>query len=133
MITDLGNWWNNALSESAIFWFSRGESRCEHQRSVTTNHEFQIFSYSYKFTFLHLSCIIKKKLYNSGYTIPKGWKVLVWKRAVQMNPENFSAPKEFDPSRWEVSFILNLISIGHCIFIWSLGNGCLVLKFEPNP
>ncbi|KAL9447423.1 hypothetical protein AB3S75_014985 [Citrus x aurantiifolia] len=37
----------------------------------------------------------------NGYTIPKGWKVLVWKRAVQMNPENFSAPKEFDPSRWE--------------------------------
>ncbi|KAH9769690.1 Ent-kaurenoic acid oxidase 2 [Citrus sinensis] len=36
-----------------------------------------------------------------GYTIPKGWKVLIWNRAVHMDPENFSAPKEFDPSRWD--------------------------------
>lgn len=34
-----------------------------------------------------------------------------------MDPDNFSAPKEFDPSRWDVSFILNIISIGHFIFI----------------
>ncbi|GAY34999.1 Ent-kaurenoic acid oxidase 2 [Citrus sinensis] len=36
-----------------------------------------------------------------GYTIPKGWKVLIWNRAVHMDPDNFSAPKEFDPSRWD--------------------------------
>jgi len=38
----------------------------------------------------------------TGYTIPKGWKVLVWNRGVHMDPENYSNPKEFDPSRWEV-------------------------------
>lgn len=37
----------------------------------------------------------------NGYTIPKGWKVLVWNRGVHMDPENYPSPKEFDPSRWE--------------------------------
>ncbi|KAF8412527.1 hypothetical protein HHK36_000495 [Tetracentron sinense] len=37
----------------------------------------------------------------SGYTIPKGWKVLVWFRSVHMDPEIYPNPKEFNPSRWE--------------------------------
>ncbi|XP_062147106.1 beta-amyrin 11-oxidase-like isoform X2 [Alnus glutinosa] len=37
----------------------------------------------------------------NGYLIPKGWKVLVWNRAVHMDPENYSNPKDFDPSRWD--------------------------------
>ncbi|XP_022738013.1 beta-amyrin 11-oxidase-like [Durio zibethinus] len=37
----------------------------------------------------------------NGYTIPKGWKVLVWYRAVHMDPNIYSNPKEFLPSRWE--------------------------------
>ncbi|KAM7258042.1 hypothetical protein ACFE04_013783 [Oxalis oulophora] len=37
----------------------------------------------------------------SGYTIPKGWKVLIWNRGVHMDPENYSNPEEFDPSRWD--------------------------------
>ncbi|CAJ1929061.1 unnamed protein product [Sphenostylis stenocarpa] len=37
----------------------------------------------------------------NGYTIPKGWKVLVWNRGVHMDPETYYNPKEFDPSRWE--------------------------------
>ncbi|KAB1199521.1 Beta-amyrin 11-oxidase [Morella rubra] len=37
----------------------------------------------------------------NGYLIPKGWKVLVWNRGVHMDPENYSDPKEFNPSRWE--------------------------------
>ncbi|KAK2372430.1 ent-kaurenoic acid oxidase [Trifolium repens] len=37
----------------------------------------------------------------NGYTIPRGWKVLVWNRGVHMDPETYSNPKEFDPSRWE--------------------------------
>ncbi|KAL2348255.1 hypothetical protein Fmac_002255 [Flemingia macrophylla] len=37
----------------------------------------------------------------NGYTIPKGWKVLVWSRGVHMDPETYSNPKEYDPSRWE--------------------------------
>ncbi|EPS65596.1 hypothetical protein M569_09175, partial [Genlisea aurea] len=36
-----------------------------------------------------------------GYTIPKGWKALVWFRSVHFNPETYPDPKEFDPSRWE--------------------------------
>ncbi|KAH1106536.1 hypothetical protein J1N35_010304 [Gossypium stocksii] len=36
-----------------------------------------------------------------GYTIPKGWKVLVWPRAIYMDPNIYSNPKEFLPSRWE--------------------------------
>ncbi|TKY70724.1 Beta-amyrin 11-oxidase [Spatholobus suberectus] len=39
----------------------------------------------------------------NGYTIPKGWKVLVWSREVHMDPEIYHNPKEYDPSRWEVS------------------------------
>ncbi|KAE8055576.1 hypothetical protein FH972_012406 [Carpinus fangiana] len=37
----------------------------------------------------------------NGYLIPKGWKVLVWNRGVHMDPENYSNPKDFDPSRWD--------------------------------
>ncbi|TKY70722.1 Beta-amyrin 11-oxidase [Spatholobus suberectus] len=37
----------------------------------------------------------------NGYTIPKGWKVLVWNRGVHMDPETYHNPKEYDPSRWE--------------------------------
>lgn len=37
----------------------------------------------------------------NGYTIPKGWKVLVWTRNVHMDPNNYPNPKEFDPSRWD--------------------------------
>ncbi|GMJ12490.1 ARABIDOPSIS ENT-KAURENOIC ACID HYDROXYLASE 2, ent-kaurenoic acid hydroxylase 2 [Hibiscus trionum] len=37
----------------------------------------------------------------NGYTIPKGWKVLVWSRAVHMDPTIYPNPKEFLPSRWE--------------------------------
>ncbi|XP_031259390.1 beta-amyrin 11-oxidase-like [Pistacia vera] len=36
-----------------------------------------------------------------GYTIPKGWKVLVWNRGVHMDPENYPHPNQYDPSRWE--------------------------------
>ncbi|XVE65259.1 hypothetical protein DITRI_Ditri07aG0166800 [Diplodiscus trichospermus] len=37
----------------------------------------------------------------NGYLIPKGWKVLVWNRAVHMDPEVYPNPKEFHPARWE--------------------------------
>ncbi|KAJ7952657.1 Cytochrome P450 family ent-kaurenoic acid oxidase [Quillaja saponaria] len=35
-----------------------------------------------------------------GFTIPKGWKVIVWFRGVHLDPECYPNPKEFDPSRW---------------------------------
>ncbi|OMO54192.1 Cytochrome P450 [Corchorus olitorius] len=37
----------------------------------------------------------------NGYLIPKGWKVLVWHSAVHMNPEIYTNPEEFLPSRWD--------------------------------
>ncbi|KAA8520367.1 hypothetical protein F0562_014623 [Nyssa sinensis] len=37
----------------------------------------------------------------SGYTIPKGWKVLVWFRSIHLDPEIYPNPKEFNPSRWD--------------------------------
>ncbi|OMO73160.1 Cytochrome P450 [Corchorus olitorius] len=37
----------------------------------------------------------------NGYLIPKGWKVLVWHSAIHMDPEIYSNPKEFLPSRWD--------------------------------
>ncbi|KAJ4710289.1 Cytochrome P450 family ent-kaurenoic acid oxidase [Melia azedarach] len=43
----------------------------------------------------------KKDVNISGYTIPKGWKVLVWFRSVHLDPEIYSNPKEFNPSRWD--------------------------------
>lgn len=37
----------------------------------------------------------------NGYMIPKGWKILVWLRAIHMNPEYYPNPEEFNPSRWD--------------------------------
>ncbi|KAF5732814.1 Ent-kaurenoic acid oxidase 1 [Tripterygium wilfordii] len=42
-----------------------------------------------------------KDVYINGYLIPKGWRALVWFRGVHLDPEVYSNPKEFDPSRWE--------------------------------
>ncbi|GAA0166527.1 oxygenase [Lithospermum erythrorhizon] len=36
-----------------------------------------------------------------GYTIPKGWKLLLWFRSVHLDPEIYPSPKEFNPSRWD--------------------------------
>lgn len=37
----------------------------------------------------------------SGYTIPRGWKVLVWFRSVHHDSETYLEPMKFDPSRWD--------------------------------
>ncbi|XP_019424727.1 PREDICTED: ent-kaurenoic acid oxidase 1-like [Lupinus angustifolius] len=37
----------------------------------------------------------------NGYTIPKGWKALVWFRSVHLNPKIYPNPKEFNPHRWD--------------------------------
>ncbi|KAG6677247.1 hypothetical protein I3842_14G016100 [Carya illinoinensis] len=37
----------------------------------------------------------------NGYTIPKGWKVVVWFRSVHLDPEIYENPMEFNPSRWD--------------------------------
>ncbi|XP_054776382.1 ent-kaurenoic acid oxidase 2-like isoform X2 [Prosopis cineraria] len=38
----------------------------------------------------------------NGYTVPKGWKILVWFRTVHLDPEIYPNPKEFNPSRWNI-------------------------------
>ncbi|KAI9200586.1 hypothetical protein LWI28_010130 [Acer negundo] len=38
-----------------------------------------------------------------GYLIPKGWKVMPLFRNIHHNPEFFTDPQKFDPSRFEVS------------------------------
>ncbi|XP_058730754.1 beta-amyrin 11-oxidase-like [Vicia villosa] len=37
----------------------------------------------------------------NGYLIPKGWRVLIWARAIHMNSEIYPNPEEFNPSRWD--------------------------------
>ncbi|GFP92392.1 ent-kaurenoic acid oxidase 1 [Phtheirospermum japonicum] len=43
----------------------------------------------------------KKDVNVCGYTIPKGWKVLVWFRNVHFDPKTYPDPMKFDPSRWD--------------------------------
>lgn len=38
----------------------------------------------------------------TGHLIPKGWKVLPLFRNVHHNPDFFSEPREFNPSRFEI-------------------------------
>ncbi|XP_004510262.1 beta-amyrin 11-oxidase-like [Cicer arietinum] len=37
----------------------------------------------------------------NGYLIPKGWRVLIWARAIHMSDEYYPNPQEFNPSRWD--------------------------------
>jgi hypothetical protein len=64
-----------------------------------------IYTRTYSKSSIPRPCFLKRKLFVAGYLIPKGWKVLVWNRAVHMDPENYSNPKDFYPSRWDVSWI----------------------------
>ncbi|XP_048319384.1 beta-amyrin 11-oxidase [Ziziphus jujuba] len=37
----------------------------------------------------------------NGYLIPKGWKILVWYRAIHMDPQIHPNPREFNLERWD--------------------------------
>ncbi|KAM2622952.1 hypothetical protein FF1_027941 [Malus domestica] len=43
----------------------------------------------------------KKDVKIKGYSIPKGWKVLVWFRSIHYDSELYPNPMEFNPSRWD--------------------------------
>ncbi|XP_038877829.1 beta-amyrin 11-oxidase-like [Benincasa hispida] len=43
----------------------------------------------------------KTDVYINDYIIPKGWTVPIWTRAIHMDPQIYSNPQEFDPSRWD--------------------------------
>ena len=50
----------------------------------------------------------------AGYTIPKGWILLVVPAALQLNPNKYEDPLTFNPSRWKVySEDGSLIIIGY--------------------
>ncbi|KAI3521741.1 hypothetical protein L1887_11213 [Cichorium endivia] len=40
-----------------------------------------------------------------GYTIPKGWNVILWLRNVHIDPKNFEDPLCFNPDRWNGSML----------------------------
>ena len=40
-----------------------------------------------------------------GYTIPQGWRVVVWLRSLHTDPNYYDDPLKFNPDRWEVSSV----------------------------
>uniref|UniRef100_I1QTZ9 Cytochrome P450 n=1 Tax=Oryza glaberrima TaxID=4538 RepID=I1QTZ9_ORYGL len=36
-----------------------------------------------------------------GYTIPEGWKVIVWIRSLHVDPKYYDDPLSFNPDRWD--------------------------------
>ncbi|PWA55189.1 cytochrome P450 [Artemisia annua] len=40
-----------------------------------------------------------------GYTIPKGWNVMIWIRYLHTDPKNFNDPLCFNPDRWDVPMV----------------------------
>ncbi|BFG21350.1 hypothetical protein CerSpe_076240 [Prunus speciosa] len=43
----------------------------------------------------------KKDVNINGYSVPKGWKVLVWFRSIHYDSEIYPNPLEFNPDRWD--------------------------------
>ncbi|PQP92637.1 ent-kaurenoic acid oxidase 1 [Prunus yedoensis var. nudiflora] len=43
----------------------------------------------------------KKDVNINGYSVPKGWKVLVWFRSIHYDSEIYPNPMEFNPDRWD--------------------------------
>ncbi|XP_078173208.1 ent-kaurenoic acid oxidase-like [Carex rostrata] len=37
----------------------------------------------------------------NGYLVPKDWRIMLWYRSVHMDPEVYTDPKKFNPSRWD--------------------------------
>ncbi|KAG6511493.1 ent-kaurenoic acid oxidase 1-like [Zingiber officinale] len=42
-----------------------------------------------------------KDIYLNAYLIPKGWKIQLWYRNVNLDPQSYPEPKKFNPSRWD--------------------------------
>ncbi|KAG6511492.1 hypothetical protein ZIOFF_029560 [Zingiber officinale] len=45
-----------------------------------------------------------KDTYLNGYLIPKGWRIQLWYRNVNMDPQSYPEPYKFNSSRWDVRF-----------------------------
>lgn len=49
--------------------------------------------------------VANKDVEYHGYTIPKGWPVLVWLRSLHTDPSYYQDPLTFNPDRWDVSIL----------------------------
>nr|UHB15508.1 cytochrome P450 [Paris polyphylla] len=45
--------------------------------------------------------VAKDNVVINGYKFPKNWKVIVWIRAIHLDPEYYYRPLEFKPDRWD--------------------------------
>ncbi|KAL6847465.1 hypothetical protein ACP4OV_023318 [Aristida adscensionis] len=45
--------------------------------------------------------VAHKDVEYGGYTIPKGWKVVVWLRSLHTDPNYYDNPLSFNPDRWD--------------------------------
>lgn len=60
--------------------------------------------------YFYIIILIKVYTYNNaGYTIPKGWNMIVLLRYVHVDPNNYDDPLCFNPDRWDVSQMLSII------------------------
>ncbi|CAM8983411.1 unnamed protein product [Rhodiola kirilowii] len=90
--------------QDAILKINNGEPlRWNHTREMPLSSRFVLeslrMSSIISFTFREAVADVE---YN-GYIIPKGWKVMPLFRNIHHNPEFFSDPHKFDPSRFEVA------------------------------
>ncbi|CAI0418991.1 unnamed protein product, partial [Linum tenue] len=84
--------------------------RPAHQKGVLTLKEIRQMDYLSKvidetLRFITFSLVVfreaKTDVDMCGYTIPKGWRALVWFWGVRLDPEVYPNPRAFDPSRWD--------------------------------
>ena len=60
-----------------------------------------IFNYRLDENTLHLT-LMRDTFIVLGYTIPKGWALMVVPAALQLNPKTYEDPLAFNPWRWQV-------------------------------
>ncbi|KAJ6845058.1 ent-kaurenoic acid oxidase [Iris pallida] len=92
-----------------------------------------------------------------GYTIPKGWQVVIWLRHIHTDPKNYDHPLSFIPERWDkpakpgtfqvfggghricagnmlvrvqLTILLHHLSLG---YKWGLTNPGAKIKYLPHP
>ena len=65
-----------------------------------------------------------------GYTIPKGWALMVVPAALQLNPSTYEDPLTFNPWRWQVGWFLFCFFSQVKILIYTHHG---VISFGENP
>lgn len=67
----------------------------------------------YLILYINIFFFFFKNTFILGYTIPKGWSLMVVPSAIQLNPNIYEDPLNFDPWRWQVCWKKPLILITH--------------------